>query len=312
LIALVVFGALVIGCGDGGDAYRVATDLGPAIRALGSDDLEESEFALARIRALDADALPALERALAREPAPVRRGVVEVLEQVQDARATTMLTRAAADADVEVRAAALTALGQRGDPAGRAPVEAALADAEPRVALAAVGACPALCESTPALRRLVAIAVGGEPLPTAAAARTALAHILAADDASRAQRGRQAIHDAVPAALGSPDAHHGALLAALLASDVGDPAGRGVLARAVGGDAPPLLRLQAIHALGSVGMADDVSVLAALDGQPTFGEYAYDALERLRERGVGEAREALAGWRGPRPAAALPPPPGAR
>jgi glutamate synthase domain-containing protein 1 len=72
------------------------------------------------------------------------------------------------------------------------------------------------------------------------------------------------------------------------------------------------VRLQAIHALGTVGDATAVGVLARIDGQPTFGEYACDALRRLKSRGVDGANEALDGWRGACPAAALPPPPGAR
>ncbi len=297
-------------CGRGAEDYRVTVDLGPAIRALGSDDLEESERATDRILALAADALPALERALATEPAPVRRGVVESLGRIDDPRAAAMLVRAAAgDADVEVRYEALTATGRLDAPAGRAVVEAALDDPEPRVRLAAVGACAALCTSPAAMATLVRIATAGRPLAAATAARTALVRLLGADT-ERAERARAAIRGGVPEVLAGRRDGDGVVLAALLASDVGDAGGRAVLARAARGAATGLLRLQAIHALGAVGGSDDVAVLAALDGDATGGDYAYDALRRLAARGVDGAQRALDGWRGPRPAA-LPPPPGA-
>lgn len=310
---LLMWGVLATACGDAGQDYRASTDLGPAIQALGSDDLEHSEQALARVLALGADALPALERALAKEPAPVRLGVVEALERIDGHRASAVLVRVAtADADVDVRGAALTALGQRGDPAGQAVVEAALADSEPRIRLAAVGACQAVCASAAAVHDLVAIALGDGTLPAALGARTTLVRILASSGDARADRAREAIQARAPAVLDATAHGVPAVIAALLASDVGDPEGRAVLARAAGGDAPPLLRLQAIHALGTVGIAEDVPVLAALDGEPAFDEYAYDALRRLASREVAGAREALAGWDGARPAAALPPPPGSR
>ena len=69
---------LAAGCGRFRSAgrYRVTIDLGPSIRALGSEDLFESGPAEDRIVALGPEALPALEAALGDESLAVRVGVV--------------------------------------------------------------------------------------------------------------------------------------------------------------------------------------------------------------------------------------------
>jgi HEAT repeat protein len=291
----------------------VQRDLGADIRALGSDDLETSEPAADRLVAMGPDAVPALAKALEREPPAVRAGVVEVLGRVDhpDARAA-LVGVAARDGDPEVRSTAIRTLGTGGpSDAARPVVETALTDAAPGVRLAAAGACAALCGSPAALERLVTLAIEDQPLPNGIAARAAVIQILASGDAARAEAVRAAIRVHAPLALRGGDG--GARLrAALLASDMGDPGGREALEGAVRGDAPPLLRLQAIHALGRVGDDRAVPALAALDGQPGLGDYGYDALHRLAARGVGGAQAALDRWRGSRPPGELPPPPGAR
>lgn len=304
---------LAAGCGGSATEYRVSTDLAPAIRALGSDDLEASERALDQVVALGRDALPALEVALRREPSPVRRGVVEALGRIDEPAATGILSRAAAeDPDPDVRYEAIEVLGARGAPASGAIVEKALADPLPKLRLAAAGACPSVCASAHAIDQLVDLAITDQPLANGIAARTALVRMLSGPDSERAERIRAAIRSRVPDALARAGTEERAARAALLASDVGDSTGRAALARIAPGGAPAVLRLQAIDARGRVGGSDDVSVLAAIDGEPTFSDYASDALRRLAARGVPRAREALDGWRGIRPAAALPPPPGSR
>ncbi len=301
------------GCGGSSGEYRVERDVGADIRALGNADLETSEPAADRLVALGPDVVPALARALRREPPPVRIGVVEVLGHIDhpDARAA-LVGVAARDGDPEVRGTAIRGLGTEGESEGaRAVVEAALADPAPSVRLAGAGACAALCSSPAALARLVTLAIEDEPLANGIAARAAVVQILAGGDRARADEVRSAIRARAPRSL-SGDDRGAALRAALLASDVGDPGGRDALEHAVRGDAPPLLRLQAVYALGLVGDARAVPALAALDGQPELAEYGYDALRRLAARDVGGAREALDRWGGSRPPGELPPPPGAR
>lgn len=312
LCAAVAAGLLACG-GTSGD-YRVELDVGNDIRALGSDDLDVSEPAADRLAALGPAAVPALVRALAREPAAVRAGVVDLLGRIDDAAARAALAGVAArDADVAVRGAAITALAAApGSDESRSVVEAALDDPAPDVRRAAAGACAALCGSPAALERLATLAIEDQPLPNGIAARAAVIQILAGDDPARAEHVRAAIRAHAAPALQASDGGT-ALRAALLASDVGDTGGRDVLERAVRSDgAPPLLRLQATYVLGLVGDEETVAALAALDGQPGFGEYGYDALRRLAGRNVDGAQAALDRWRGSRPPGELPPPPGAR
>ena len=310
--ALLLLVPLAAACGDSSDGYRVTIDLGPAIRSLASDDLDESSSAADRIAAEGPDSLPALETALRTEPAPIRRQVAAVAGQIEGPRATRLLVTAATDPDVDVRYEAIVALGARAAPETRDTVESALADRDPKVRLAAAGACATLCASPTALARLVDLAVRDQPLPNALAARSSIVRILADADTERADRLRAAVRSEAFPVLARPGEGDEGVRAALLASDVGDAAGRDLLAAAAVGGTAPALRLQAIHALGTIGDADAVPVLAKIDGQPTFGEYACDALRRLAGRDVRGARAALDGWRGACPVAALPPPPGAR
>jgi len=231
--------------------------------------------------------------------------VVEVLGRLDDPAAGAVLVDIARrDEDVEVRGIAIRSLGPAAGPPAHAVVEAALSDPEAGIRLAAAGACAALCASPSALDRLVTLAIDDQPLPNGIAARATLVRILAGGDRARAERVREAIRVQAPMAL-KGDA---ALRAALLASDVGDASGRVILAGAVRGDGPPMLRLQAVYALGTVGTEAEVPLLAALDGQPAFGPYAYDALRRLAGRGVAGAQAAWKAWRGPVPPGELPPP----
>lgn len=304
-MALALAAAAAAACSRSRGGYRLNIDLGPAIRSLGSDDLEVSEPAADKIVALGIDTIPVLATALDREPAPVRLGLVEVLERLDDPAAGAILvSMARRDADVEVRGAAIRSLGADAGAEGRAVVEAALSDPEAGIRLAAAAACATLCVSPSALDRLVVLAIDDQPLPNGIAARATLLRILAGGDRPRAELVRNAIRVRAPKAF----AGRAAVRAALLASDVGDASGRTILADTVRGDAPPLLRLQAVHALGAIGTEAEVPVLAALDGQPGFEQYAYAALRRLADRGVAGAQVALRAWRGPAPAGELPPP----
>lgn len=313
LLCAAVAAAGFLACGGSAGEYRVERDVGADIRAVGSDDLDTSEPAADRLVALGPDAVPALKMALGREPPAVRLGVVEVLGRIDDPEAAAALVDAAVrDGDAEVRATAIRALGTGAAPeAVRPVVEAALADPSPAIRLAAAGACAALCSSPAALDRLVALAIDDQPLPNGIAARAAVIQIVKRGEPARAESVRAAIQARTPLAL-SRGEDAAALRAALVASDIGEASGRATLVGAVRGEAPPLLRLQAVYALGFVGDEGAVQALAALDGQPGVGEYGYDALRRLAARNIGGAQRALDAWRGSRPAGELPPPPGAR
>ena len=302
---------LAAACGDAGDDYRMTSDLGPTIRALASDDLDESSEATDKILAAGADALPALRAALGKEPPDIRREVISVAARIDDPAAVRLLVDAAGDADAGVRYEALTGLGVRAVPDTRATVEAALADEDSRVRLAAVSACGPLCASPTALSRLVELAVHAQPVSNAVAARPAIMRILA--DPARAEPLRTAIRSIVASALAQNGTSDAAVRVALLASDIGDASGTDVLeAAARGGSVAPILRLQAIHALGTVGNANSVAALKAVEGQAPFLEYACDAVRRIAARDVEPARKALEHWPGTCPAGTLPPPPGAR
>ena len=139
--ALSLLVPLAVACGGSRDEYRATIDLGPSIRALASDDLDESSQAADRIATAGADALPALEQALRTEPAATRREVATVAGRIDDPRAVRLLAQAAGDPDAGVRYEAMVALGVRAAPDTRGAVESALGDTDPKVRMAAASAC---------------------------------------------------------------------------------------------------------------------------------------------------------------------------
>ncbi|MFN8545136.1 MAG: HEAT repeat domain-containing protein [Candidatus Binatia bacterium] len=166
--------------------YRVTIDVGPAIAALGSEDLFESDPAQDRLQALGPAALPALRAALAREPASVRTGVVEVLSHLGADGLPALLGVATHDPDPEVRHDAIIDLGVAKDPRGRPVVERLLKHDDARDRLAAVQACATLCATPGALRRLVRIAIEDPSMATGMAARRSLGTITASAGNRRA------------------------------------------------------------------------------------------------------------------------------
>ena len=96
------------------------------------------------------------------------------------------------------------------------------------------------------------------------------------------------------------------ILAALLASDL-DPAGAiPALVAALGAASPPLQR-QLAWRLGTVGDAQSVAPLGQLLGaaDASVRAYAYDALVKLRDRGIEGAAGALERYAGKKPAVPL-------
>lgn len=288
-------------------ARSVTVDLSADIAALGSDDLFESEPALDRIVAIGEPTVPVLADAFETEPPAVRAGIVEALKRIGGSEATDVLLIAGHDRDTQVRYDAVLVLGDLDDPRGREPIETALDDLEPRIRLAGVAACARLCSSQSALERLVDMAIRDD-LPIGIAARASLVRMLASEERARSERAGAAIRAGAVGVIDGEDVLAHRTRAALLLADIGDERAAPVLIDAVGELDSPHLRTRAVYALGDVGDASAIpAVLEVLHGG-AFAFYGYDALRRLAERQVPDAREALDAYAGPRPTGPVPPP----
>lgn len=274
-----------IGCqpaADPDEAYRVTVDVGPWMRALGDDDLFQSEPAKERLVALGAAAIEPLALALEQEPAAVRAGAVEVLGEIGLPECVAPLLLAAHDTHAEVRVEALRALAVLGDERARSVVEQALEDPDEAVVLAAAAACERMCRSPGAMRRLVEIAVTEGP--ASSVARGSLRAMLAAEDPRRAAVVRGAIETVAIPLLEADAAPRRRERAALVAADAGD--GRAVpwLAAAADDDGTDRsLRIQTLLALGALGDRSAVGALRrAVERQdPALRAAACAGLERL-------------------------------
>ena len=293
--------------------YRVSIDAAPWIRALGSDELFESDPAENKLVNLGPEAVPLLETALEREPAPVRVGVIGVLGRLQLPEAEALLLRAAAnDPDEEVRYEAVFALGNlKGLRRGQV-AEAALDDSSARVRMVAVQQCATLCSSPAAIGRVVQIAIHDPAPHNWGWARLTLSAILNEDPKiPRAAEAKAAIEQQARPLLASGDTYGERTRAALLLAQVGDPAAEPVLVQAVRAGEGQSGRPHAVYALGEVGDRDAVPVLTDRLGSPDAMtvSYSYDALRKLADRGVPGAAAALKAYTGPVPPRGLPPPP---
>lgn len=292
--------------------YRVTIDAEPLIRALGSDDLFESDPAEDKLLSLGPAAVPLLAKALEREPANVRVGVVGVLDLLRLPEAAPLLLSAAAnDADEEVRADAVLALDNVKDPHRRQVIEAALGDPSPLVRVAAIQLCATLCSSPAALDRLVQIAISDQQPRTGGWARLSLAMMINQDAKSaRATDARAAVERRARPLLGATSSLEARARAALLIAELGDRAAAPVLVQAVRDEGARPYRLHAAYALGEVGDAAAVPVLAELlGGDPTTAAYGADALRKLADKGIPGAAAALEGFSGPLLPHGLPRPP---
>lgn len=297
--------------------YLVTVDLQPDVNALGATEEdggdERAQAASRRLRALGALAGPALIAALDREPPAVRIATAGLLAELAadaaDQAALGRLERLAhEDSAAEVRAAAIVALADVGDARSATVVEAALQDRDADVRLAAAGACPGFCTTDAALGALARMAVSAANTGHALAARRVLTTIR--EHGETAAAAEAATRRAAEATL-APDAGASSaqqVQAALLLADVGDSRGERLLLAAAGKPPVPALRVHAVYALGRVGGAQSVDVLAVLLRDPGVAPYAVDALTRLAKRGVAGAPEALDAYHGPRPSGPVPPP----
>jgi hypothetical protein len=294
--------------------YEVCLDVTPDIRALGSDDLFESEPAADRLGALGPAAWPALLRALEREGPAVREAAVGVLATAtkpDDAVRQGVARLARKDAEPDVRAVAVSALRKLAGKQGYDVVVAALDDPSPAVRRKAITACTDLCTGAAALARLVALARGVEPLANALQAKRVLWSLTA--DGSNGEivgtiRAATIAASSVRDGAARETQDRRALLAALLLAEIGDDSRLDDVARATRPDQPDAIRVHALHALGRLGGADRVALVAALQQDPAVAVYAHDALRRMSGRGIAGASEAVAAHTGPRAPQSLPRP----
>lgn len=294
--------------------YRVCLDVTADVRALGSDDAFESEPAANRLSALGPAAWPALLRALAHEGPAIREAVVGIFASTtesDDAVRQALARVARRDPEADVRAVAVPALRKLAGKQSEDVLVAALADPSPAVRRKAITACTDLCRDDAALARLVALALTDEPPSNALQAQRVL-WSLTADGRDAAVVGKiraDTIAEARARDGASPQStERRTLLAALLLAGIGDDSRLDDVARATHAGQPDEIRIHALHALGRLGGADRVALVAGLQQDPAVGIYAHDALRRMSARGISAAAEAAAAHTGPRAPQLLPRP----
>jgi HEAT repeat protein len=277
------------------DPYVIQIDLGTDIRALSSDDIDESGPAADRLAALGPVALPALRSALQREDAPVRSGVVEVLQGLSGEESAELLIEAAGDRDPTVRTNAILSLGLRAEPSGRAAVETALADADPGVRRAAAAACHALCRSPAALNQLVELALADQERAVAQRALSAALNSTEGRDPARAAIAARAL----PLLSDEATDDERRFAAAQVAALIGQREALPVLLAALAPETRADRRATAALAVGGLDDPAAVAALAAAVGGTDAGtrNAACVALGQQRQRrveGAATAAEACA------------------
>lgn len=310
--ALLVAVALVAACDRApsrhADPYVVQVDVGPQIRAFGEETVTADEAA-EQLESMGPGVIPALAAALEREPKDVRQKAVEVLATIGGPETVPPLLAAAqGDADEDIRADALRGLGAIGDERGRVLLERALADPNLTIRVGGIMGCATLCTSPTAIDRLADIAVRDADAMVATAARTTLAALRRKGPAEDGAV-REAVARRRPSALPPNAGPDQRALAALLASDIDRAAGAPALVAALGEASSPVQR-QVAWRLGAIGDADAVPALGKLleVQDETVRPYAWDALVKLRDRGVTPAAGVLAGYTGPKPLGPIAPP----
>jgi hypothetical protein len=300
--------------GVGASDYEVCLDVTADVRALGSDDAFESEPAANRLSALGPAAWPALLRALEHEGPAAREAVIGILASTteSDEAVRQALARVArTDPEAAVRAVAVRALRKLAGTQSEDVVVAALGDPSPAVRRKATTACTDLCRDDAALARLVALALTDEPASNALQAQRVLWSLTAEGrDAAVVEKIRGDTIAESRARDGSRErsTERRTLLAALLLAGIGDDSRLDDVARATRAGQPDEIRIHALHALGRLGGADRVALVAGLQQDPAVSVYAHDALRRMSDRGIAAATEAAATYAGPRAPQPLPRP----
>jgi HEAT repeat protein len=295
------------GRSGGAAPYVVRVDVSDQIHALGEETITADD-AVEHLEQLGPAVIPALAAALVREPRDVRQRVVEVLTAIGTDAAVPPLLVAVGDADEDVHADALRGLGAIGDARGRAAIEEALADPRLTVRVGGIMGCAGVCTSRETIERLADMAIHENDPAVALAAQKTLAAIRAKGP-TEDQTVRAAIDRRRPSTLPDDAPADQRALAAIFTADLDGAAGIPALLAVLGAASPPLQR-QVTWRLGSAGDARAVGALAGLLAvpDPAVRAYAYDALVKLRDRGVDGARDAVAGYAGPKPLGPLSPP----
>lgn len=312
-LACALLVTIVAGSAAGGE-YEVCVDVTADVRALDNEDAFVWEPARDRLSALGPAAFPSLLRALEHEGPAIREAIIGILADsaTSDEAVRSGVARAARnDAEADVRAVAVPAIRKLAGRDSRDLVVAALDDPSPVVRRKAITACTALCSDDAALTRLVTLATGDEP--NALQAKRVLWSLT--DEGRNASVVATVRAQALAASRTGADTASGVVseerrtaLAALLLAELGDDSQLDVIARATGPEQRIEVRLHAIHALGRLGGADRVALLAALQQEPATAIYAHDALRRMAERGVDGAGDAAASHTGPHAPQLLPRP----
>lgn len=266
------------------ERYVVTTDVTHWIRALETDDLFETEPAVEGLTALGPSVIPVLERALEREPASVRVGVVEVLGNLQVPETLPALLRAARDPEAEVRAGAVSALGELKDERGREAVEAALGDPDTSVAGAAARACKKICRSPHAMEALVQHAMAG--LGVAGQSVVAILHGGTAEQSAAA---RAAVSMLAGQAMEKELNAENRVRAALLLVEASPERALPTLRDYAANGSDPLLRALAIRALSAFGTQGDSEMLDELRKGTAGSSAGQSACRRLGRTGGEKA-----------------------
>jgi HEAT repeat protein len=296
--------------------YEVRIDVTEDVRALGSEDAFEWEPAADRLSALGSAAWPVLLRALEGEGPAVREGIVSVFLSGTEANASVLealMRLSRQDSEEAVREVAVQALRKLGREKSTDGVVAALGDPSPAVRRVAITACTAICTSDAALARLVELALADEPLSNALQAQRVL-YALTSEGQEAAITGKvragaaAALRESPRETAEKGGSDQRALLAALLLAQLDDASRLDLLVVATKPDQPQALRGHAVYALGRLGSADQVPLLADLLRDPALSLYAYDALRRMSERGIAQAQIPASTYTGPRAPDLLPRP----
>lgn len=310
--------ACTVGLSSGAAAgeYEVRIDVTEDVRALGSADAFEWEPAADRLSALGPAAWPVLLRALEAEGPATREGIVGVLAsgtEADDAVLQGLGRVARADPEEDVRVVAVQASRKLGGEKSTDVIVGALGDPSPAVRRAAITACTKLCTTEASLARLVELALADEPLSNSLQAQRVLYGLTSeGKDAAITMKVRAGAAAAFEKSEKGQPSEGGrdqrALLAALLLAQIDDASRVDLLAAATAAEQPLAIRGHAVHALGRLGSAGQVPLLAELLRDSALSLYAYDALRRMSERGIVEAKAPASAYTGPRAPELLPRP----
>jgi HEAT repeat protein len=293
--------ACCIACGsspkkdDAERRYVATVDLTPIVAQLGAEEQADADAAVERLVAIGDATVPALEAAVAQERHEIALAAIEVLGQMESPRAdAALIAIATKNVDAEIRATAVLRLGEGGRPDARPVLEAALADPSDTVSQTAALACGKLCTSPAAIDRIVDMGLKGVIDSDLGRLRTTLLALLNGSDQDAAAHTREAIRSRTAPILVSNAPLDVRARAALIAADAGLPNVEPVITTAAATSENAVIRSAAIHWLGRSGSGAGIPTLEAALHDPGMAAGAALALETAANRGVPEAKDAIA------------------